>query len=179
MTTMNLDTNINKNDLGKLIIQMLRKAKLQDKTIFDFSLNETFSGFKISTLSSNGRKIIDLVVQEYREVNKDNFYISTYASFTKLNDTPNRKADFVSSSGSKYWYTDEGVIRQSDHWTEDIRSCSWLLEDEEIASDFINPDFTAIGFCAWNDFQSNSSYITHSNKKISLNEVLEKLTSIL
>ena len=52
---------------------------------------------------------------------KDNYYTSTYAKFVEC-ATPRRKPDYISSSGSKYWYTKTGVIRKSDHWSLYYRS---------------------------------------------------------
>ena len=48
--------------------------------------------------------------------NKENFYIATKATFDGCR-RPSRKPDYVSRCGSEYWYTEEGVIRCSDHWS--------------------------------------------------------------
>jgi len=51
--------------------------------------------------------------------NSSNYHISTHATFKACN-VPNRTPDFISKSGSKYWYGQNKnggyVIRQSDHW---------------------------------------------------------------
>lgn len=53
--------------------------------------------------------------------NKDNFYAGTKATF-KGCKVPRVEPDYISysSSGrvsSRYWYTKDGVIRASDHWS--------------------------------------------------------------
>jgi len=63
---------------------------------------------------------------------KENFFTATRGIFSECN-TPESTPDYVSldkRSGrvsSKYWYTETGVIRQSDHWGE-VASCIWTLK---------------------------------------------------
>ncbi len=89
------------------------------------------------------------------EITKDNFFKSTEANFTRV-ERPERKPDYTSYSkywaksgrvSSEYWYTDEGVIRGSDHWGKFIASCDWYLDGE----DGLFPDFQ-YGFAKWDDF---------------------------
>lgn len=51
---------------------------------------------------------------------KNNFYSNSYAIF-KVCKTPKREPDFISESGSMYWYGSnkkgEYVIRLSNHWS--------------------------------------------------------------
>lgn len=75
----------------------------------------------------------------------ENFFLETFANFTKTK-VPKTQPDFTSNSGSMYWYTDEGVIRASDHWKSYIRSCDWYL-DGKVVNKF------AAGFCKWEDFR--------------------------
>lgn len=62
----------------------------------------------------------------------DNFHINTFTNFSQIksNEIPNREPNFISNSGSKYWYIEETqeVIRQSNHWGRTIASCNWLLD---------------------------------------------------
>ncbi len=41
--------------------------------------------------------------------------------------TPEMKPDYESYSGSKYWFIDDELIRQSTHWTHRVASCVWIL----------------------------------------------------
>ena len=55
-------------------------------------------------------------------MNKHTFYKSTKAIF-KGCKTPSRKPDHISydsygNVSSRYWYFDDGVIRESNHWSE-------------------------------------------------------------
>ena len=64
-------------------------------------------------------------------VSFDNFYKGTYANFKEVLPVavPVRKPDFVSDSGSKYWFTAKSVIRQADHWGK-LDTCEWSLNGE-------------------------------------------------
>lgn len=85
-------------------------------------------------------------------MDKENFSKGTAGVFV-YSEVPNRKPDFISKSGSKYWFgkdaKGEYVIRQSTHWSEitpghsirvgnsefyngncrcgRIRTCCWIL----------------------------------------------------
>lgn len=60
-------------------------------------------------------------------INSDNFYDGTNANFARC-EIPITNPDFESNSGSKYWYTESGVIRVSTHWGLGISSCNWHLD---------------------------------------------------
>lgn len=55
-----------------------------------------------------------------------NYFMGTTAVFEPCPD-PISSPSFVSKSGSEYWYTEDGVIRRSNHWGTGIASCDWLL----------------------------------------------------
>lgn len=38
--------------------------------------------------------------------------------------------DYVSGSGSSYYYLEEGIVRMSNHWGHSISNCSWYLRDD-------------------------------------------------
>lgn len=60
----------------------------------------------------------------------NNFHDATAAIFQPC-EAPDRKPDFVSESGSEYWDMGIGVIRRSDHWGCNIRSCWWALGNSQ------------------------------------------------
>lgn len=62
------------------------------------------------------------------EYNESNFFETTSAVFD-ICERPERTPDFVSGSGSEYWYEDGKVIRNSDHWGNGIASCNWWIRD--------------------------------------------------
>ena len=49
--------------------------------------------------------------------NKDNYFIESYGIFKQIKSAPKREPDFISNTGSKYWYFDNKIIRESDHWS--------------------------------------------------------------
>lgn len=62
-------------------------------------------------------------------VSFEDFHLGTFANFIKIKqkDAPVKPADYISKSGSKYWYENNTVIRASDHWGRTIATCNWLL----------------------------------------------------
>ena len=100
--------------------------------------------------------------------NEFNFFKVTKATF-KGRKRPRRKPDYISNSGSKYWYTKKGVIRDSYHWSAitpyyikdkytgrwyngyrkecgKVASCHWVLKSNET---------NGCGFCPWDKFRPN------------------------
>lgn len=61
-----------------------------------------------------------------QQTNRDNFYTWTSADFRYRKTRPSRRPDYVSKSGSAYWFTVRGVVRGSDHWGY-VASCDWML----------------------------------------------------
>ncbi len=64
----------------------------------------------------------------------------------RVGKTPQRTPDYVSDSGSKYWYVGDSVIRQSDHWGN-VASCYWTINYVENGSELT-------GVCSLSDFKS-------------------------
>ena len=66
---------------------------------------------------------------EIEKITFDNFHKGTKADFKEIMKAgiPKRKPDFISDSGSKYWFTVNSVIRQSDHWGQ-LDTCEWTLD---------------------------------------------------
>lgn len=95
----------------------------------------------------------------------DNFMNNTTANFTKINDVPSRKPDFVSDSGSKYWHLPEEkiVIRKADHWGK-LNSCSWFLNNKE-------SNIMETGMCKLSDFKTNSENFKDGGEMDSLEKV--------
>lgn len=103
-----------------------------------------------------------------KKINQNNYYLSTRCTF-KACRRPRREPDYESDSGSRYWYTDKGVYRESTHWsgyigvdTDDIEytafieckrvaSCFWLLKINDISRQRI----TFCGFAPWSKFKYN------------------------
>ena len=87
----------------------------------------------------------------YGPIDANSFYVSTVADFMSVPGHPARPADYESESGSRYWYSDKGVIRESNHWGRGVASCDWYLDGDEYGWSY--RDAPACGFCAWGDFK--------------------------
>ena len=114
---------------------------------------------------------------------ESDFYIRTKATWKGCN-RPARKPDYISLTrrgeiSSEYWYSEEGVIRCSQHWSHirsknlkydyylitkeinrnrrenglfnctQVADCFWVLKT--------NRD-TWCGFCPWSKFKDNKGY---------------------
>lgn len=64
---------------------------------------------------------------ETMKYNENNFFEATNANFISC-EIPTSEPDFTSHSGSKYWYTEDGVIRVSNRWGCAIASCNWYID---------------------------------------------------
>lgn len=98
----------------------------------------------------NTRKRVALLRAEIEgRHNANSFHVRTIAEYTRC-ARPRRKPDFTSPSGSKYWFTDTGVIRASDHWGR-VRSCYWTIDRMNGKP---NANGEIAGHCAWEDFKN-------------------------
>ena len=66
------------------------------------------------------------------EYNKDNFFENTYGVFKQVQLARNDitflgNPDFVSNSGSKYWYKGNKLYRYANHW-DYVASCVWKIK---------------------------------------------------
>ena len=56
-----------------------------------------------------------------------NYYDYTLVIYQQC-EKPDGEADYTSLSGSRYWYTKDGVIRGSNHWGNGVDKCDWALK---------------------------------------------------
>lgn len=92
-------------------------------------------------------------LEEAQRIDKDSFMHSTEATFSKAK-RPNREPDYTSRSGSMYWYEDEGVYRESDHWGKGVASTNWYLKGQskkQLAENYTGG--IAVGFAKFSDFK--------------------------
>lgn len=90
--------------------------------------------------------------------NSENFYMGTEASWA---EAPEREADYISDSGSEYWYTEGGVFRKSNHWGYEVASCNRFPGDEESAWE--DRQGIRCGFCPWDGFKAKDYEFTVYN----------------
>ncbi len=107
------------------------------------------------------------------EASSDNFFENTIVIFEEC-DGPKRKPDFVSGSGSCYWYTKKGVTRGSDHWGGGVDNCDWALHTKngkniygagywKHARSFAEPKY---GYADWKDFLFKARLIEINGKEL-------------
>jgi hypothetical protein len=77
---------------------------------------------------------------------------STFCIFKEVDiaEIMDLKADFISESGSEYYYTENGVFRYSNHWGKAATS-KWRLIPKENGN-----SKTKLGFANWSDFHKDS-----------------------
>jgi hypothetical protein len=63
-----------------------------------------------------------------------------------------KSSHFISKSGSKYFYTEKGVYRYSNHWGR-VANCRWKIRGVE---EYKNQNYY-IGYANWIDFYSLNS----------------------
>lgn len=100
-------------------------------------------------------------------ITKDNYYSSTACNWSEVDKAPEGKPDYTSDSGSKYWYTEQGVYRESDHWGFGVGSCDWTLNSNPELS-HRDEEGDRIGFAQWKDFK-------HTDEK-TFPQIVEMLT---
>ncbi len=83
-----------------------------------------------------------------------NSFKNTFCVFQEVlsDHIENLKVQYDSKSGSKYFYTEKGMYRWSNHWGR-LANSKWRLEplDPETASKF------KIGYAAWNEFYPDNT----------------------
>jgi len=89
--------------------------------------------------------------------NKTNFHKHTFCVFQEV--TPdkisNLTLNYTSKSGSKYYFTPEGVYRYSNHWGR-AANCKWRLNKLSLKDK--KTDRNAIGFARWDEFYIDNDY---------------------
>jgi len=83
----------------------------------------------------------------------ENFFESTFANFQKISSDErkmlkNTQPNFISKSGSTYWYLNGYVYRHSSHFSRDTKSCAWFLEGKSV----LNSTTGNYGKCKLEDF---------------------------
>ena len=117
-----------------------------------------FSAYCILKLMIYNNNVLNINLQKgcrkmnKEKYNRDNFYKDTFARFTACKQ-PKAKPDYVSTSGSAYWFRRGGVIRRSDHWGSNVASCHWYLSRSFTESWLYNKG-TRCGFCKFADFKN-------------------------
>ena len=88
-------------------------------------------------------------------VNKSNFFKNTRATFKEC-ERPEKPADYVSvfeecKISSRYWFINDGVVRESKHWGKNVSSCSWYLDS--LPKENMRISKRKYGFCEFKNFE--------------------------
>ena len=116
--------------------------------------NTIFDGNNPDIRFESGGEIDRSAARKKQEISFDDFHIATFANFKKVRqgDLPKKEPDFVSKSGSRYWYDGDKVYRMSNHWGRVIASCNWLLDGFAVRG-------LSQGYCKLKDFHREMSYL--------------------
>lgn len=92
--------------------------------------------------------------------NKNNFFENSVGFWDKKSRKPAGEPDHISYNrrtgkvSSKYWYTDKGVYRQSDHWGSDVASCSWYIKGRRYKNEGVSVGNKETAFIKWEDLKA-------------------------
>lgn len=95
--------------------------------------------------------------------NEHNFFMGTEAEWNPV-APPINEPDYISNSGSAYWYSESGVTRESNHWGGGIASTDWYLKGDEKQSSFLDDNGKRCGYADYSDFKMKSYEVTVYNK---------------
>ena len=130
----------------------------------EISLGEKFiqsgADFSLRILRNNDydKYVKELEKWQIGKADKNNFFESTVATWKRV-DRPNREPDYISRDrkgriSSKYWYTKDGVYRESNHWGKDVASCDWFLGGYNKGDDkSIKVGSKKVGYANYSDFK--------------------------
>ncbi|QHI34754.1 hypothetical protein IMCC3317_00980 [Kordia antarctica] len=82
-----------------------------------------------------------------------NFFKNTYCVFKTVDPEiiKDKKPQYVSQSGSQYFYTNDGVYRISSHWGR-AATCKWRLQSDDSNSRIDSK----VGFAKWTSFYKDN-----------------------
>lgn len=102
----------------------------------------------------------------------ENFFINSIGFWELKKSRPRKKPDHVSynksatwrkgksETSSEYWYTEDGVIRGSDHWGKDVASCSWYIKGEKnTGAHGVSKGAKKYAFISWKDLKAKGFII--------------------
>ena len=78
-----------------------------------------------------------------------NFFKHTFCIFIEQQNLPLGAPDYTSKNGSTYYFTPDGVYRESNHWGR-AANCRWPLQGKAHHS-----QKRSVGFARWEDFYPN------------------------
>lgn len=101
------------------------------------------------------------------KANKNNFFENSIGFWESKSSAPRREADYVSYNrrtgkvSSRYWYTEDGVYRKSNHWGSDVASCSWYIKGRRYSNEGVSVGKTEVAFISWKDLKPKGLVTKH------------------
>ena len=88
---------------------------------------------------------------------KDTLFYNTMCDWKSRKSRPKGKPDYVSRTrdgrvSSEYWYTDDGVIRGSNHWGKGVASCDWIVDGNRAQKYGLSKGEKIYAKASWGDF---------------------------
>jgi hypothetical protein len=95
---------------------------------------------------------------EHKLYNKTNFHKHTFCIFNEVSfsEIENLKVNYISKSGSVYYFTNDGVYRLSNHWSR-VANCRWRLISNSNEKT-LNSNRNKLGFALWIDFYADNEF---------------------
>lgn len=91
-------------------------------------------------------------MNKINSINKHNYFEQSFGQFHLVNEGINREPDYISyckkdpkKVSSRYWYTQMGVYRESDHWGR-VGKCAWFLNEKNVSK---IKNHKVLAFCSW------------------------------
>lgn len=92
-----------------------------------------------------------------KKYHKYNFHKHTFCIFSEVKDKDieSLQPNYISKSGSSYYFTEQGLYRVSNHWGR-AANCRWKLVSNFKAITSSKSNVNKIGYAQWTDFYPNN-----------------------
>lgn len=101
---------------------------MKQEKLLEIYNNKDFDILRQYYVASRYFKVVKEFYKDIQDgkASERNFFENTITTFKEVKK-PKGDPDYISSSGSRYWYTNDGVIRGSNHWGNGVANCDWSL----------------------------------------------------
>lgn len=105
-----------------------------------------------------------------KKYNATNFFKHTYCEWKEVSieEIKEKKPSYQSEKGSRYFFSDKGIFRYSNHWGR-VANCRWKLISEKKESQCYY-----VGYASWSSFYPNDE--RENNYVINVNFLQKNVT---
>lgn len=102
------------------------------------------------------------------KANVSNFFENSVGFWLLKKSAPKREPDYTSKNkrtgkvSSRYWYTKEGVYRESDHWGAEVASCSWFISGRSYSKTGVKLGKKEVAFISWDKLKAKGNIAKNS-----------------